>query len=264
MSYKYKHKRNKRETLLFLIGVIIGIVIGSAVSYHFYNFYFSLQTPNVTNLPKLQKIIIPQANYTYSYVELGLPAVDQNGNGVITKLRVEARPGNGKVLTNIDKLLFWVDTQQSIQTAKIVAENVTGIDASKFDLIYTIESNASLVGGPSAGAALTIATIAVLENKSLKKGVMMTGTINPDGSIGEVGGVLEKARAAKEFGATVFLVPYGQGTETYLEPEEKCVRKLNFVFCETTYKPKTINIGKEVGISVIEVKNIEEALKYFI
>jgi uncharacterized protein len=258
-KYRYRKESDKK----FLVVLIIGLIIGCTIGYYYAFFEYRKSLKNLPHVQRQYATTPLQTKPTYSYVEIGLPAVDQDGNGVVTKLRVEAKPGNGKVLTNIDKLLFWVDTQQSIQIAKSVAENVTGINASSYDLIYTIESNATLIGGPSAGAALAIATIAVLENKTIRKDVMMTGTINPDGSIGEVGGVLEKARAAKEFGATLFLVPYGQGTETYLEPEEKCVKRLNFIFCETTYKPKTINIGNEIGISVIEVRNVEEALKYF-
>jgi len=37
----------------------------------------------------------------------------------------------------------------------------------------------------------------------------MTGTLNHDGSIGPSGKILEKAIAAKEAGAKVFLVPVG-------------------------------------------------------
>ena len=92
---------------------------------------------------------------------------------------------------------------------------------------------------------------------------MVTGTINEDGTIGEVGGVLQKAKAAKELGAKLFLVPKGEGEQTFLKPEENCVQKAGFIFCETTYKQITVNIGKNAGISVIEVENVEEAYKYF-
>jgi len=96
-------------------------------------------------------------------------------------------------LVNVDNLLFWVDTQYSIRTAKYVAEDIANINASDIDLIYSIETNASVIEGQSAGAALTIATIAILENKTLKSDVIITGTINPDGSIGSVGAILAKA-----------------------------------------------------------------------
>ena len=65
--------------------------------------------------------------------------------------------------------------------------------------------------GPSAGAALTIATIAALKHDSIRSDVVITGTINADGTIGQIGGVLEKAQAAKDIGAKLFLVPVGQG-----------------------------------------------------
>jgi uncharacterized protein len=255
---KYRYQQPKRKNLLAIF--LVGILIGSLVTYYYFTEY--------------QKEVVqpPQSNYqtdynfkepVYSHVEINLVAVDQSGSGVTTPLIVEAKPGNGKALTNVDKLLFWVDTQYSIQLAKAVAENVTKINASNYDLIYSIETNATIIGGPSAGAALTIATIAALKNENVRNDVMITGTINEDGTIGEVGGVLEKAKAAKDVGAKLFLVPKGQGEQTFLKPEENCIKKAGFIFCETTYKPITVNIGKDANISVIEVENVTEAYKYF-
>jgi uncharacterized protein len=253
MKYSYHKSDNRRIFGYFLLGILIGL----AISYSSY-YYFSPVSQ--------QPITITQTSpqITASYIaQINLAAVDQNGKGVTTPLTVEAKPGTGEALTNVDKLLFWVDTQYSIQLAKAVAENVTNINADKIDLTYSIETNATLVGGPSAGAALTIATISALENKPIKSDVMITGTINPDGTIGQVGGVLDKAKAAKDVGAKVFLVPEGQGEQITLKPNENCTRRANFIFCETTYEQVTVNIGKDVGISVIEVSNVTDAMKYF-
>ncbi len=214
----------------------------------------------------IEKEIIEPAPATPAsifFTSLSVPAVDNEGNGVSVSLTVETRNGTGRVLTNIDKLLFWVDTQQSIQIAKAVAENLTGISTSATDLIYTIDTNATIVGGPSAGAALTIATISALQGKELNSTVMITGTINPDGSVGTVGGILEKAKAAQQEGAVLLLVPEGQGTELRLKPEEKCTERKNFIFCETSYKQMAIDISESAGIQVKEVSNISEALEYF-
>jgi hypothetical protein len=41
------------------------------------------------------------------------------------------------------------------------------------------------------------------------------------------------------------------------------VRRSGFIFCTTKYKETTTNIGQEVGIDVVEVGNINDALKYF-
>ena len=254
---KYQYQRSNKNIFIaiFLFGILLGVWLG---------YYISYETYKPSEPEVITKYVYEPSNVSYPYAEINLAAVDQNGNGVVTPLIVEVKPGDGKILTNIEKLLFWIDTQQSIQIAKYVAENVTNLDVDKYDLIYTIKSEATLVGGPSAGASLTVATIAALENKKIKTDVMMTGTINTDGTIGEVGGILEKAKIAKELGAEVFLVPEGQGTQTYLKPEENCVKRGGFIFCTTKYKEITVNIGKDVGISVIEVENINDALKYFI
>jgi uncharacterized protein len=197
-------------------------------------------------------------------VALKVPAVDNEGNGVVTTLLVEAQPGQGRVLTDINNLLFWVDTQYSIRIAQRVAQNITKINVSNVDLVYAIETNASLIEGPSAGAALTIATIAALENKTLNQSVMITGTINPDGSIGPVGGVEEKAKASKDVGATLFLVPEGQGTEVSYKPVQKCEKIGPITYCTVTYKTEKTDISKSAGITVKEVSTVDEALKYFL
>jgi uncharacterized protein len=205
-----------------------------------------------------------EETYLRNVVSLNVPAIDENGKGVPTTLIVETAPGKGRVLTDINHILFFVDTQNSIQIAKAVAENITGIDMSKIDLIYQIETNASAIGGPSAGAALTIATVAAIENKTLNPKIGITGTINPDGSIGPVGGIEEKARASKEAGIEIFLVPVDQGTEITYVPKKECRQIGPILYCTTEYLVKKVDISKDVGITVKEVANVEEALKYFL
>jgi uncharacterized protein len=198
-----------------------------------------------------------------SEASLYAPAVDNQGNGVVTVLKVDAQSGSGRTLVDVNHIVFWADTQQSIQTAKDVAGQISGVDLSKIDLVYSIQTNASLIEGPSAGAALTIATIAALENKTLNSSVMITGTINPDGTIGEIGGVVAKASAAKSAGATLFLVPQGQGTETNYAPIQKCEASASFTICTTTYQQQTVQVSQQSGIRIQEVSDIRDALKYF-
>jgi len=252
--------RRKKSKSIIIIGVIL-IVSIAFVGSRYVHFESIVKTES--EKPKIE--ILNITNYTQErFVKIYVPAVDNEGRGVATVLKVGIKPGSGKVLVDINNILFWLDTQQSIQTAKKVAEAITKVDLSKFDLIYSLENiNATVVEGPSAGAALTIATIAVIEEKELDLKTMITGTINPDGSIGPVGGIIPKAQAAKEIGATTFLVPEGQGTQVNYVPEEKCERIGYFTFCTTTYKKKIENVGKSVGINVVEVKDIREAMKYF-
>jgi len=194
-----------------------------------------------------------------------LPGVDGKGKGVLGRLEVEVMPGDGKILTNIDHLLFLIDTQFSMQTARSVAANVTGLDLTKYNLIYDIETrggNATrLIAGPSAGAAMAVATIAALENRTIDREVLITGTVEPDGSIGKIGGVLPKVEAAKMAGAKVFLVPHGQGVGESYEVKYSCGVEAGIKVCRSDYV-RVPTIGSEAGVVVKEVRNVTDALKY--
>ena len=198
-----------------------------------------------------------------TYVEMKLPAVDSEGNGVTTVLSVEVSPGNGKTLIDINNLLFFADTQHSIRIAKNVAEKITEKNMNNYNLVYGVEANASLIGGPSAGAALTIATIAAVEGKQIRKDVMITGAVNSDGSIGPVGEILAKAKAAKEAGASIFLVPLLQSRDVIYDTVESCEKFGASEICTTETRPRKVNVIEETGINVVEVASVEEALKYF-
>jgi PDZ domain-containing protein len=82
-----------------------------------------------------------------------------------------------------------------------------------YSLPATVSINTANIGGPSAGLAMTLALINKLSAGSLTGGhvVAATGTISPDGQVGAVGGVEEKAVAVHNAGATYFFVPNGGG-----------------------------------------------------
>ncbi len=65
------------------------------------------------------------------------------------------------------------------------------------------------IGGPSAGLMFALAVVDKLTPGELTGGrfVAGTGTITPDGTVGAIGGIPFKMRAAKDAGATTFLVP---------------------------------------------------------
>lgn len=193
-----------------------------------------------------------------------LPAVDENGEGVLAVLETTVKPGSGLVLVNVNNLLAQFDTQLSGRVAAQAAANYTGIDLSKYDIIYNIRVNATVIEGPSAGAALAVSIVAALENKTLDSETMITGTISSDGTIGKVGSIAQKAAVAKEEGAKRFLVPEGQATDKQTRRERLCSNIDSVQYCEIKYVPKTLNIGESIGIEVIQVGNVEEALKYFI
>ena len=182
----------------------------------------------------------------------------------MTILTVQAYPGSGRILADIDKLLFWVDTQSSIRKATAVAENVTGLNLSRYDLIYALHANASVIEGPSAGAALAIATIAALQNRTINQSVMITGSINHDGTIGPVSSIFEKAKASKAVGAEVLLVPMTQSEQVVYKSRDYCERVGWMDFCSTETYPVKVDIQKESGIRVAEVMTIEDAMRFML
>lgn len=254
---------NPRFIALMLIIILIFLVILNTLL----KVSQKEETPETENKEEL----IPDIRLTNSFfsldgstrVSMYLPAVDAEGKGANTILTVEATPGTGRTLTNIDSLLFWADTQHSIRIARKVAENITGKRMEDYDIIYTINANASLIGGPSAGAALAIATISALEGKKPREDVMITGSINHDGSLGPVSSILEKARIAKEKGAALFLVPLLQSREVIYEESENCEIFGATNICTTETRPKRVEVELESGVKVAEVASVQEAMKYF-
>jgi Lon-like protease len=64
--------------------------------------------------------------------------------------------------------------------------------------------------GPSAGAAMAVGFIAMFKGDHIQRGIALTGTIEPGGQIGPVGGIPDKIRAAAREGYRTVLIPQGQ------------------------------------------------------
>ncbi|ACV25220.1 S16 family serine protease [Methanocaldococcus fervens] len=181
-------------------------------------------------------------------VVIKAPAVsltDYGYVGVPVNIQINVTKGDGHVF--MDTLpLTELDMQGSARIASKVAGEITGKDMGNYNVYITVRSDVPVVGGPSAGATMTIGIICELMNWSLNKDVMMTGTINPDGSVGPVGGILEKIEAAKKANCTVMLIPKGQ-------------RFVN----EGDNNIDAVEFGEKLGVKVIEVGSIYEAIPHF-
>ncbi len=83
------------------------------------------------------------------------------------------------------------------------------------------------IGGPSAGLSFTLGIIEDLTGTDITggKSIAVTGTINADGSVGDVGGVAQKAVAVRKAGAIAFLVPKGEGkvAQQHAGPQVKVI-----------------------------------------
>jgi PDZ domain-containing protein len=89
-----------------------------------------------------------------------------------------------------------------------------GIDIN-YSAEFEINFGVTGVGGPSAGMMFAIGIIDKLTPGALTQGKIIagTGTIDPDGNVGEIGGIQQKLVGARDAGAILFLAPEGNCDE---------------------------------------------------
>ncbi|MFH1544472.1 MAG: S16 family serine protease [archaeon] len=211
--------------------------------------------------------LLPEKRLT---AEVNIVAVKQQGEtGVMSKGVVEIianDSGKTRILFNANPFVE-PDTQQSIEVASKIAEAFTKKSLEGRDVIYSIEgTDAKLIGGPSAGAALAAATIAAIEGKKVREDVAITGTIEVDGRIGPIGGVIEKTAAAAENGLKEFIVPLGQSKVTYYEQQVKEEKRGFITIRRVQYVPKILDLNdyardQNWNIEIKEVRDIGELVE---
>lgn len=191
---------------------------------------------------------------------INLPAVNGNDTGVTAFLEVDVKSGSGLILVNVGNIITNFDTQASMRSAAEIASDYLNKSLEEVDITYNLVADASMLEGPSAGAAFTIATVLALTGSDINDKVMITGTINHDGSIGPAGRIKEKAIASKEIGTELFLVPVGEAYE-YNETEFCSDYGIFKDYCQPELVP--VKIEDLAEIKVVEVSDLGEALEYF-
>lgn len=122
----------------------------------------------------------------------------------------------------------------------IVAGNLAEVDLFDYTIYFDFPG---VVDGPSAGAMKTVALLAIWLGHEMSPDVVMTGTVNPDATIGPVGGIKEKIEAAASIGKELVLIPIGQRFE--YDDENEFIDHIEY--------------GESLGIEVRTVGSIYEA-----
>ncbi|MFG1704095.1 PDZ domain-containing protein [Nonomuraea sp. M3C6] len=80
---------------------------------------------------------------------------------------------------------------------------------AKYKFPFDVDINVGDVGGPSAGLMFSLGILDKLTPGELTGGKQIagTGTIEPSGKVGAIGGIAQKMVGAQDAGATVFLTP---------------------------------------------------------
>jgi len=190
-------------------------------------------------LPALLAVLL-FASFSFALTTMHVPAVAANGEGVLTSIEATVTAGNGGVYVDIEPFIS-VDTQESAKIAAKVAANKAGVSIDNYNVLFKIVADTEIVDGPSGGSALALLAYAEFTGKKPRSDLALTGTIEPDGSIGKIGGVVQKAEAARKMGVKLFLVPSGQSVQGGVDL--------------TQY-------GERWGMQVVEVSSMDEAIKY--
>jgi PDZ domain-containing protein len=129
---------------------------------------------------------------------------------------------------------------------------IIGITVSpRYSFPVKVNVDTANIGGPSAGLAMTLAILDYLTPGNLvgPKRVSVTGTIDPAGNVGEIGGIAQKAVAARVAGSSLFIVP-------------KCDKKDDppdaYTACENDLQRAIQRAGSRV--KVVPVSTFDEAL----
>jgi uncharacterized protein len=181
--------------------------------------------------------------------------------GALLSAQVIVVNGTGHVFVDTNPYTQ-VDLQGSARLAAMVACDVLGVDEKVYDFYYIIEINSPIIGGPSAGGALTVATIAAINKWTLKPNVVMTGMINPDESIGPVGGIPYKLEAAAAKNYTLFLVPEGQ-TSVTVKKSSNYSRGSYIVTGDSEETVDVVELGKKLNVTIKEVSSIQDVVLAF-
>ena len=103
------------------------------------------------------------------------------------------------------------------------------------------------IDGPSPGALMTIGVIALLRGDKIKNDITMTGTINPDGTVGPVGGIPYKIDGVVQAHKKRMLIPLGERNSAD----------------DSGQLVDVVAAGQAKGVKVTEVADIYDAYKQF-
>ncbi len=149
-------------------------------------------------------------------VIIALDGHDVTDLASLRALLEQRSPGDEAVLTVED-----LDTGEIREVTIVLGEHPDGLPGGfigiggvrerlvQNELPFEVDIDSGSIGGPSAGLAFTLTILDLLTPGDLTGGhrVAVTGTISIDGTVGNVGGVAQKAAAARAAGAEVFIVP---------------------------------------------------------
>jgi predicted S18 family serine protease len=174
----------------------------------------------------------------------GTPKTDdvRGGTAPVT-LRVEPNRAPGASVGVVEEYAGGAGEQWR-STARIAAFTAAGRARQSFLANeFTIRTGGH-VDGPSARMLTTATFLALLRGVPVRPDVTMTGTINPDGTTGPVGGIRQRLEGAAAQGKKVFGYPVGCRQSEDLK---------------TGRVVDVERLRQQLGVQTVEVKTVADA-----
>lgn len=189
----------------------------------------------------------------------------QTQKGVVGYVEVTLLPGKGDILIDV-RPFNSPAVQHSAESAVLAALKEAGKRQLTYqDIKIKFYIDTAAVGGESAGIAISLAALSLLTEQKLKNYVAATGTIDRDGNIGKVGGILQKAEAASKKNKRLLLIPRGEG-EVIATTPQYYVDETGKIVGKGPQVQRPINVMHEArtrwNVDVQQVATLAEARKY--
>ena len=130
------------------------------------------------------------------------------------------------------------------------------VDHTEVKTTIPVEFSTGNVGGPSAGLMFTLDILDQINQEDLRKGRMIagTGTIEKDGSVGDIGGADKKVVSAAKDNAEIFFVPNNPIDKDYLKKHPDA--KTNY------QEAKAAAERIKTKMTIVPVRTVQDAIDY--
>jgi ATP-dependent Lon protease len=155
-------------------------------------------------------------------VATGVAWTETGGDVLFVEASLLPSGHNNLILTGQLGNVMQESARAALSHVRATAKDL-GIDVeilNKHDLHVHVPAGAIPKDGPSAGVTMATAIVSAIRNQNVREDVAMTGEITLSGLVLPVGGIREKALAAKRFGIKTFVFPSRNAADVAELPAE--------------------------------------------
>ena len=133
---------------------------------------------------------------------------------------------------------------------------ITLADRTEVSSPIKVSADMEGIGGPSAGLMMTLAIYQQVTGLNLRQGqkIAGTGTMNADGSVGDIGGIDKKVVSSSKAGAKIFFAPNNPVSKAEKEYDKNA---------KTNYQEAVAAAKKiKTKMKIVPVRTFDDAVKY--